>query len=81
MQLTQGLRRGNPNVTQPIPILFRSPIYLNHHGHHRFRHCYHNYPAINVSVIIITIDLKIPWHFKDTLCTTQMEVISHKIMR
>ena len=26
MQLTQGLLRGNPNVTQPIPILFRSPI-------------------------------------------------------
>ena len=73
MQLTQGLLRGNPNVTQPIPILFRSPIYLNHHGHHRCHHCYHSqlvillspYPPSSSPFTKIFHD---ELHFKDTLC-------------
>ena len=79
MQLTQGLLRGNPNVTQPIPILFRSPIYLNHHRHHRCHHCYYSQLVILLSTYPPTSS---PFteifyeelHFKDTLCNVIIPV-------
>ena len=88
MQLTQGLLRGNPNVTQPIPILFRSPIYLNHHGHHRCHHCYHSQLVILLSPYPpssspSTKRFHDELHFKDTLCNVIIPVrgVIHRSVR